>query len=177
MNPHTEPDIASHPLRLQRLGLVMEPEPGNPMEVEGVLNPATARCACLTNWHKPGKRTDAADTGRGSCSGCVRCSSSPASVAMIGGGAEPPRCDHGVNTPWPAASTRCMNNHERFSPDTKSCRNPNKHKPQITMTKLITITLAAITLFAVSSCTTRNKAPAGQSKSMPGMSAEEHARM
>ncbi len=28
---------------LQRLGLVMEPEPGNPMEVEGVLNPAAVR--------------------------------------------------------------------------------------------------------------------------------------
>lgn len=28
---------------LQRLGLVMEPEPGNPNEVEGVLNPAAAR--------------------------------------------------------------------------------------------------------------------------------------
>jgi predicted GH43/DUF377 family glycosyl hydrolase len=30
-------------LKLQRLGLIMEPEPGNPMEVEGVLNPAAAR--------------------------------------------------------------------------------------------------------------------------------------
>jgi len=29
--------------QLQRLGLVMEPDPGNPMEVEGVLNPAAAR--------------------------------------------------------------------------------------------------------------------------------------
>ena len=29
--------------QLQRLGLVMEPEPGNPLEVEGVLNPAAAR--------------------------------------------------------------------------------------------------------------------------------------
>src|ERR1039458_4884707 len=28
---------------LQRLGMVMEPEPGNPQEVEGVLNPAAAR--------------------------------------------------------------------------------------------------------------------------------------
>jgi beta-1,2-mannobiose phosphorylase / 1,2-beta-oligomannan phosphorylase len=28
---------------LQRLGLVMEPEPGNPQEIEGVLNPAAAR--------------------------------------------------------------------------------------------------------------------------------------
>ena len=34
---------ASHPFRLQRIGVVMEPEPGNPMEVEGVLNPASAR--------------------------------------------------------------------------------------------------------------------------------------
>ncbi|MDZ4405560.1 hypothetical protein [Prosthecobacter sp.] len=45
------------------------------------------------------------------------------------------------------------------------------------MTKLITITLAAFTLIAVSGCTTRNKAPAGQSQSMPGMSAAEHAKM
>jgi predicted GH43/DUF377 family glycosyl hydrolase len=30
-------------LKLQRLGMVMEPEPGNPHEVEGVLNPAAAR--------------------------------------------------------------------------------------------------------------------------------------
>jgi predicted GH43/DUF377 family glycosyl hydrolase len=30
-------------LKLQRLGLVMEPEPGNPQEIEGVLNPAAAR--------------------------------------------------------------------------------------------------------------------------------------
>jgi predicted GH43/DUF377 family glycosyl hydrolase len=29
--------------QLQRLGRIMEPEPGNPMEVEGVLNPASAR--------------------------------------------------------------------------------------------------------------------------------------
>ena len=29
--------------KLQRLGIVMEPEPGNPQEVEGVLNPAVAR--------------------------------------------------------------------------------------------------------------------------------------
>ena len=28
---------------MQRLGVVMEPEPGNPLEVEGVLNPASAR--------------------------------------------------------------------------------------------------------------------------------------
>ena len=29
--------------RLQRLGMVMEPEPGNPQEIEGVLNPAAVR--------------------------------------------------------------------------------------------------------------------------------------
>ena len=29
--------------RLQRLGLLIEPEPGNPQEVEGILNPATVR--------------------------------------------------------------------------------------------------------------------------------------
>lgn len=29
--------------QLQRLGLVMKPEPGNPLEAEGVLNPAAAR--------------------------------------------------------------------------------------------------------------------------------------
>ena len=29
--------------QLQRIGVVMEPEPGNPWEVEGVLNPASAR--------------------------------------------------------------------------------------------------------------------------------------
>jgi len=29
--------------KLQRLGMVMEPEPGNPLEVEGVLNPAAIR--------------------------------------------------------------------------------------------------------------------------------------
>ena len=31
------------PFQLQRLGQIMEPEPGNPHEVEGVLNPAAAR--------------------------------------------------------------------------------------------------------------------------------------
>ena len=30
-------------LRVQRLGVVMEPEAGNPMEAEGVLNPGSAR--------------------------------------------------------------------------------------------------------------------------------------
>jgi beta-1,2-mannobiose phosphorylase / 1,2-beta-oligomannan phosphorylase len=30
-------------LRLRRLKMLMEPEPGNPLEVEGVLNPAAAR--------------------------------------------------------------------------------------------------------------------------------------
>ena len=29
--------------KLQRLGMIMEPEPGNPQEVEGVLNPAAVR--------------------------------------------------------------------------------------------------------------------------------------
>src|ERR1700694_693797 len=29
--------------QLQRLGMLMEPEPGNPHEIEGVLNPAAAR--------------------------------------------------------------------------------------------------------------------------------------
>src|SRR5277367_2972944 len=29
--------------QLKRLGMIMEPEPGNPHEVEGVLNPAAAR--------------------------------------------------------------------------------------------------------------------------------------
>jgi hypothetical protein len=29
--------------QLQRLGVLMEPQPGNPLEVEGVLNPAAAR--------------------------------------------------------------------------------------------------------------------------------------
>ena len=31
------------PYRLERLGVVMEPLPGDPREVEGVLNPACAR--------------------------------------------------------------------------------------------------------------------------------------
>ena len=43
MKPLSEQGNASHPFQLQRLGVVMEPEPGNPMEVEGVLNPASAR--------------------------------------------------------------------------------------------------------------------------------------
>jgi hypothetical protein len=29
--------------RLQRLGMIMEPDPGNPQEVEGVLNPGVVR--------------------------------------------------------------------------------------------------------------------------------------
>ena len=43
MRPLSEQGNASHRFQLQRLGVVMEPEPGNPMEVEGVLNPASAR--------------------------------------------------------------------------------------------------------------------------------------
>ena len=43
MKPIASPDIVGHPFQLQRLGVVMEPEPGNPMEAEGVLNPASAR--------------------------------------------------------------------------------------------------------------------------------------
>ena len=39
----TQRDSPSQTFRLQRLGLVMEPEPGNALEVEGVLNPAAAR--------------------------------------------------------------------------------------------------------------------------------------
>ena len=30
-------------IKLQRLGMIMEPQPGNPLEVEGVLNPAAVR--------------------------------------------------------------------------------------------------------------------------------------
>jgi predicted GH43/DUF377 family glycosyl hydrolase len=43
VNPITEQDIASHPFQLQRLGVVMEPALGDPMEAGGVLNPASAR--------------------------------------------------------------------------------------------------------------------------------------
>jgi predicted GH43/DUF377 family glycosyl hydrolase len=43
MKPITEQDSVSASFQLQRLGLVMEPEPGNPTEAEGVLNPASAR--------------------------------------------------------------------------------------------------------------------------------------
>ena len=35
--------LKAPPYRLERLGIVMEPRPGDPHEVEGVLNPATAR--------------------------------------------------------------------------------------------------------------------------------------
>ena len=34
---------ANVPFQLRRIGVVMEPEPGNPHEAEGVLNPAVAR--------------------------------------------------------------------------------------------------------------------------------------
>jgi beta-1,2-mannobiose phosphorylase / 1,2-beta-oligomannan phosphorylase len=40
--PATERDLMSG-LKLQRLGMLMEPEPGNAQEVEGVLNPAAGR--------------------------------------------------------------------------------------------------------------------------------------
>src|SRR6202453_4040979 len=40
--PIAEKDLMSG-LKLQRLGMLMEPEPGNAQEVEGVLNPAAAR--------------------------------------------------------------------------------------------------------------------------------------
>jgi len=43
MQPLIEQGNTSHSYQLQRLGVVMEPEPGNPMELEGVLNPASAR--------------------------------------------------------------------------------------------------------------------------------------
>lgn len=36
-------DTATVPFRLTRVGTVMEPEPGNPLEAEGVLNPASGR--------------------------------------------------------------------------------------------------------------------------------------
>lgn len=42
------------------------------------------------------------------------------------------------------------------------------------MTKFITITLAALALVVVSSCSTSTTAP---QQSMPGMSAQEHANM
>lgn len=37
--------VTAFPYALERLGVIMSPEPGNPLEVEGVLNPATARSA------------------------------------------------------------------------------------------------------------------------------------
>jgi len=54
-------------------------------------------------------------------------------------------------------------------PDFKQTQTPYHHD------STHCITLVAVTLFAVSSCTTHDKAPASQS--MPGMSAAEHARM
>ena len=47
MNPHTEPDIAGASLELQRLGVVMEPEIGNPLEAGGVLNPTWKAAATI----------------------------------------------------------------------------------------------------------------------------------
>ena len=38
-----EGDASMSGFQLQRLGLIMEPEPGNPLEVEGILNPAAVR--------------------------------------------------------------------------------------------------------------------------------------
>ena len=35
--------LATSSLKLKRLGIIMEPQPGNPQEVEGVLNPAAVR--------------------------------------------------------------------------------------------------------------------------------------
>jgi len=43
MSPQAAQEIPGAPFRLQRIGVVMEPEPGNPLEAEGVLNPASAR--------------------------------------------------------------------------------------------------------------------------------------
>ena len=43
VEPIAEQAIPRHPFQLQRLGVLMEPEPGNPLEAEGVLNPASAR--------------------------------------------------------------------------------------------------------------------------------------
>ena len=43
MSPTSDQRTGEIPVRLRRLGVVMEPEPGNPMEEEGVLNPGTAR--------------------------------------------------------------------------------------------------------------------------------------
>lgn len=43
MKEITGQEIQACSLQLRRLGTVMEPEPGNPMEAEGVLNPASAR--------------------------------------------------------------------------------------------------------------------------------------
>lgn len=45
MQPSRDQGNAGRSFRLQRLGVVMEPEAGNPMQVEGVLNPASARVA------------------------------------------------------------------------------------------------------------------------------------
>lgn len=39
---HTVPDAATFPYALERLGVIMRPESDNPLEAEGVLNPATA---------------------------------------------------------------------------------------------------------------------------------------
>ena len=41
--PLTVGSTSPLPFELQRLGVIMEPEAGNPYEVEGVLNPAAVR--------------------------------------------------------------------------------------------------------------------------------------
>lgn len=43
MNPTLKPIHDPAGFQLHRMGVVMEPEPGNPLEAEGVLNPASAR--------------------------------------------------------------------------------------------------------------------------------------
>ena len=39
--------------KLRRLGMLMEPEPGKPLEVEGVLNPAAVRGSDGALYHYP----------------------------------------------------------------------------------------------------------------------------
>jgi hypothetical protein len=80
---------------------------------------------------------------------------------------------------WRHAINNCrMNHHDSIFPTLKICRTSTKpNHISTTMNKLITITLAAVTLIAVSSCNTSKKAPASQNQSMPGMSAAEHAKM
>ena len=75
--------------KLRRLGMVMEPEPGNPKEIEGVLNPAAVRGPDGELYLFPAVGCERQLLAHRHCTSAIQCSRRSKGVERLGIALEP----------------------------------------------------------------------------------------